>query len=252
MKTLFLAWQDAVKTRSWYPIGRLDTDEEGRKYSFTYLRGAEIAQREADMKPLESFPDFYRKYEAEKLFPIFQNRLIPSTREDYREYIDWLDLNPDSADAMDILAVSEGCRLTDNLEVFPLISPDKDRNFKCRFFLHGWRHVCDCARDKIMALAHGQPLRVSIEINNPVTGLAIQLSTEDYHMVGWAPRYLIVDLVRLVNEGYRMIQARIVKVNPEPAPSQQRILIEIAGRWPKDIEPMSSEEFKELNASSIS
>ena len=41
-------------------------------------------------------------------------------------------------------------------------------------------------------------------------------------------------------------QARVVKLNPVPAPSMQRVLIELSGHWPHDHEPMSADEFQLL------
>ncbi len=248
MTTLFLAWQDTVKSRSWYAIGRLDADSKKNKYQFSYIHGAKKAQKEVGMRPLESFPDLHKKYESDKLFPLFQNRILSSSREEFEEYIKWLGLNPATADPLEILAISEGRRLTDNLEVFPLIRREQDGSFHCLFFLHGWHHICDCAHKKIENLAAGQPLRVSIELNNPVTGLAVQLSTPDYHMVGWSPRYLVIDLVRLINKGYQNIQAKVIKINPDPAPTQQRILVEISGKCPADFQPMSSEDFQDIDS----
>ena len=86
MKTLFLAWQDQVGTRAWYPIGRLDADQERSNYRFGYTRGAEIAHEQAGLEPLDSFPDFHRSYESSELFPLFRNRIISSERQDFQEY----------------------------------------------------------------------------------------------------------------------------------------------------------------------
>jgi len=42
------------------------------------------------------------------------------------------------------------------------------------------------------------------------------------------------------------IKAEVVKVNPAPAPSQERVLIQIQGKWPEGYEPMSGPDFEEL------
>ena len=44
-------------------------------------------------------------------------------------------------------------------------------------------------------------------------------------------------------------RAKVVRVNPMPAPSSQRVLIEMRGRWKKH-EPMSSEDFQPLASDS--
>ena len=48
--------------------------------------------------------------------------------------------------------------------------------------------------------------------------------TTDYHMIGWAPRYLVNDLDAAMAHAPGDCQALVVKVNPVPAPSTQRVL----------------------------
>jgi hypothetical protein len=240
--TVFLAWQSPTESRAWYPIGRLDAVSAAGPFRFCYVRGAEKARQEAGLQPLISFPDFGRRYESDQLFPLFRNRLLSPEREEFVEYLESLDLRPDEADPLEILAVSEGRRQTDTLEVFPKISVGEDGAFHCRFFLHGWQHVSTAAQRRIDDLSSGAELRVAIEMNNPATGLAVQMQTPDYEMVGWAPRYLVVDLVRAIRESYTDIRAEVVKVNPSPAPSRQRVLVEMTGKWPSQFEPMSGDD----------
>ena len=65
-------------------------------------------------------------------------------------------------------------------------------------------------------------------------------------MIGWAPRYLVRDLIEAMAHAphYR---AQVVRVNPVPAPSNQHVLIELSGQWPQDYQPMSSPEFQLLS-----
>lgn len=120
-------------------------------------------------------------------------------------------------------------------------------DYRCRFFLHGWRHVSEAARQRLQSVQKGDSLRVALELNNPATKLALQLQTVDYHMIGWTPRYLVADLSEAIETSSEKIQASIVKINPAPAPSQQRVLAEMSGNWPPDYEPMSSEDFQDIN-----
>ena len=247
MKTLFLGWQDTAATRAWYPIGRLDADVARSRFQFGYTHGAELAHEKAGLEPLDSFPDFLKVYESSELFPLFRNRILDEERRDFKEYLKQLDLSPEHADPLEILALTGGERQTDNLEVFPKIERHKNGGFRCRCFLHGWRHVNEAAQQKLIALKAGEQLRVALELNNPATVLAVQLETpEDYHMIGWAPRYLVKDLFKAICESPDDICATVVKVNPSPAPAKQRALIEIKGRWPVDYEPMSTPEFRLL------
>lgn len=247
MKTLFVAWQDTTHRRAWYPIGRLDADSARSRFEFSYTQGAEIAQKVAGLKPLDAFPDFHKIYKSSELFPLFKNRILAQGREDFKEYIQQLGLDPSHVDPLDILALTGGERQTDNLEVFPKIVRHQDGEFTSRFFLHGWRHVSEPAQQRLAELTEGTQLRVAIELNNPATVLAVQLETPgDYHMIGWAPRYLVKDLFSAICESPSDICAKVVKVNPAPAPVKQRILVEIKGRWSKDYQPMATQEFQPM------
>lgn len=245
MKTLFLAWQDTGATRAWYPIGRLDADLSKSHFQFAYTHGAKMAHEKAGLEPLDSFPSFHAIYQSAELFPLFRNRILGEERKDFNEYIKQLDLNPEHANPLEILALTGGERQTDNLEVFPKIDRRKNGGFRCRCFLHGWRHVSGAAQKRLLELKTGDRLQVALELNNPATVLALQLQThDDYHMLGWAPRYLVKDLFQAICEAPDDVNASVVRVNPSPAPAKQRVLIEINGRWPGAYEPMSTPEFQ--------
>jgi len=244
VKTLFLAWQDTAATRQWFPIGRLDADLPHSRFRFEYTKGAQLAHQKAGLEPLDAFPDFSKAYAASELFPLFKNRVITPERGDFAEYLRQLDLDPKNATPLEILAVTGGKRETDSLEVFPKIHRNSEGGFHCKFLLHGWRHVNDAAQTKLETLVAGEPLVISIELNNPATGLALQIQTVDYHMIGWTPRYLVGDLVKAIADSPSDISANLVQVNPAPAPSKQRYLICLKGHWPENYEPMSGEEFQ--------
>ena len=256
MKTLFLAWQHTrpdpaqrPASRAWFPIGRLDAEPAENLYRFAYTEGARRAEKEAGFAPLDSFPELGRVYESAELFPVFRNRLIQPNREDYRDYVERLGLNAADAEPMEILAVSGGTRQTDNLEVFPKIRKHRDGSFSCRFFLHGWRHVNAAAQTRLDTLRPGDALRVSLELNNPATGAAIQLQTaDDYHMLGWAPRYLILDMLATLAHAPTELEATVLRLNPPPAPGNQRVLVELGGRFREDFEPMSGSDFQPFSA----
>ena len=255
MRTLFLAWQatqglpgGVAASRGWFPVGRLEAAPEKKYYRFVYTKGAASAQKEAGFGFLDAFPKLDRIYESSELFPLFQNRVLNPRRGDYAAYVERLALDPEHVDPLDILAISEGRRQTDNLEVFPQIQTRGDGSFVCRFFLHGWRHVSQAAQDRVLALKEGESLQVAVELNNPASGSAIQLETSnDYHMIGWSPRYLVEDLLQSLNK-HQEIAARVVKVNPEPAPYNQRVLIEFEGKFQSGYRPMSAPDFQPLLA----
>lgn len=253
MRTLFLAWQATQglpgrvpASRSWFPVGKLEAVPEEHYYRFVYTKGAESARREAGFGFLDAFPKLDEIYESSELFPLFQNRVLSPRRGDYAAYVERLALDPEHVDPLDILEISEGRRQTDNLEVFPQIQTRRDGSFVCRFFLHGWRHVSQAAQDRVLTLKEGESLQVAVELNNPASGSAIQLETSnDYHMIGWSPRYLVEDLLQALSQ-HQEIAARVVKVNPEPAPYNQRVLIEFKGKFQSDHLPMSTPNFQPL------
>jgi hypothetical protein len=253
MKSLFLAWQaptDSARSRAWFPVGRLDAETAAghghvAHYRFRYTGGALKAQKDVGFEPLLAFPDFRKNYESDELFPLFKNRVISPKRGDFQEYIRWLDLDCGQADPVSILSVSGGERVTDNLEVFPKVTADAEGGFHVRFFLHGLRHLGEKAIQRASKLSVGEELRILVELNNPATRLAVPLLTEDYQMIGWAPRYLVEDLINCVPHAPEL-SARVARINADAAPLNQRILIDYTGRAPKGTQPMSTPDFKPL------
>ena len=157
-----------------------------------------------------------------------------------------MNLSTRAFDPIEVLALTGGTRQTDNLEVFPKIVRQEDGSFSCRFFLHGFRHVSQPGQERLKALNEGDRLQLVIELNNPATGLAVQLQTTDYQMIGWAPRYFIHDFIHAIIEKPWEVSAFVVRVIPETVPLNNRFLIELRGHLPDNFEPMSSEEYSPL------
>ena len=245
-RTVFLAWRDKALTRQWFPVGRLDAFSNPVEYRFRYIGGAKRAQAEAAYPLPPDFPDLRGVYSSPRIFPIFRNRVISPNRPDFGEYMRNLGLPEDSApDPIEILTVSGGRRVTDFYEVFPKIVKREDGGFTCRFFLHGLRHVNPAARARVDSLQEGETLYVTLELTNPATGVAVQIQTEDYHMIGWSPRYLVEDLVKAMADSPHCYHARVARVNPDSAPVNYRLLVEMDGRW-HEHEPMSGEDYEPL------
>ncbi len=241
MKTLFLAWQ-APDIRNWFPVGRLDADPDDEKFIFRYTQGA-IAAKQFGFRPMPSFPQFGGSYRSSELFPMFKNRVLDPQRKDFGDYLRTLALDHD--DPIEILAITGGARQTDSFEVFPKIEKQPDNSFRCRFFLHGLRHMSDSAQKRAMVLQAGEELGISIELTNPKTGVAVQLTSQDYEFVGWAPRYLVADLLKSLADVSK-IRATVVKVNPGDVPVNRRVLVEFQGNLPADVHPMTGEQFQPI------
>ena len=242
MSTLFVAWQAPAPTHAWFPIGRLDACTDRRDYVFRYTHGALRARDSAGFEPLIAFPEFERRYEATELFPLFKNRILEPNRKDFAEYLQWLDMDPLHADPIEILGLTGGERQTDSLEVFPKVRKLEDGTIRCRFFLHGLRHVSEAARERAEKLTDGEKLQVAIEVNNPATTYAVQLQTTDCHLIGWAPRYLVDDL-RAALLDHSTISASVQRINLLGAPFARRVLVELRGGVPAAFEPMTSDEY---------
>ena len=247
-KTLYLAWQDTqdeggyTGSRLWFPIGQLDTEADECVYRFRYTKGAEEANRKAGFLPLPEFPDLHREYQSPELFPIFTNRIMSPKRPDFANYLRALNLG-EEADPIEILSANGGRRATDTFEVFPKLVKDADGSFVSRFFLHGWRHVSEAAQARLQSLAPGERLYVALELTNPLSEMAVQIQTTDYHMIGWAPRYLVDDLAMAMAESPGKYSASVVRLNPQPVPSNQRVLIEMRSLWDKH-QPMTGPQFQ--------
>jgi hypothetical protein len=249
-KRFFLAWQSSEESRAWYPIGRLDASKD--RYSFGYTQGAIQAKDECGFAPIIDFPDFQKRYDSEHLFSLFSNRAMSKGR--VQEYLKLIDLEKLSADSelgkLEMLAVDGGYRATDAYHVFPDITTNAQGCFTTRFFLHGWRYM-NADTKKVIAdaalLKAGDELYVSVELNNP-TGIAVMLHSGDYHTLGWSPRYLAHDLVNaMANSPTKSdIKAKVVQINPAPAPSKQRVLIELSAHFPEGYEPLNEKQFKLL------
>lgn len=247
-RTLFMAWQDTARSRLWFPVARLDADVSRPLYRFRYIRGAERARREAGFPLLMEFPEIERDYRSSQLFPVFRNRVLNPRRPEREQHLRGMDLSPD-ADPIEILATSGGRRVTDAYEVFPKLAKGPDGSFSCRFFLHGWRHVNHAAQERLEALDAAERLYVTLELTNPRDRVAVQIQTTDYHVIGWAPRYLVGDLAAAMAEGPSDYSARVVRVNrtdasaPLPVFPSERVLIEMCGNW-RHHKPMSGEDYQ--------
>ncbi len=238
MRTLFLAWQ-TPSDRAWFPVGRLDADTEHSRYRFSYTGGALTAEREG-FRPMVSFPRIHECYESSDLFPMFKNRVLAHQRRDFTGYLASLAL--ERPDPIEILAVTGGARQTDSFEVFPKMEKQADNSFSCRFFLHGLRYMSTTAQERAFRLQPEEALGVSLELNNPRYGLALQLTSQDYEFIGWTPRYIVGDLLQAITQTPQ-VAARVVRVNPDDVPANRRVLVEMHGFLPANFEPMASGDF---------
>lgn len=251
MKILFLAWQDPV-SHAWFPIGRLSVEKSS--YRFVYIQGAKDAQQKSCFQPLEAFPSFELTYESEYLFPLFANRLPPSSRTDYTSFVDYLNLSPGERDPIVLLGRSSGERMTDTMQVFPQPERSPDGLYKTQFFANGINHLPDSALQRIEQLREGDRLLLMKDIQNAyeVSALLLRTSAEvdrDLHVVGYCPRYLLDDAVKIIDEcpdAATMIRIEVERINSPPAPKKFRLLCRMSARWPSNFQPFTSSKYQPL------
>ncbi|MEM9881712.1 MAG: DNA-binding protein [Planctomycetota bacterium] len=245
---LFVTWQDPRSRRYW-PVGRLRVfgDGDARRYEFVYLRGAQQTG-DAGFRGFVGFPDLYRVYRDHLLFPLFANRLMPRSRPDYGEFVTRLDLDPDTADDMEVLARSGGRRNTDSIEVFAQPDRDRDGCYRSFFLAHGIRYLHpDLQRTLMDSVRIGDRLFLQWDTQNPADHQAMSLRTANHLAAGFVPRYLTDDAWRLQREqdlcGWP-IEITVAHVNPAPAPMQQRLVCRMEACWPDGFVPFSGDAYQ--------
>jgi hypothetical protein len=218
----------------------------GARYRFVYTKGALTSPV---FLPFGRMNDLRAQYESAELFPLFQNLLLPENRPEYRHFLEWLNVRDDAADPLALLALTGATRERGCITIFPRPTPRDDGRFYARFFSHGLSHFPESTRVRVASLRPGESLFLMPDPQNPKDRCALALRTEGPStIVGYCPRYLNRDLLRLLsvlpgNE----IDTTVERVNPG-APIQFRLLCSVAATWPEDFVPCSSPEFEPLVA----
>lgn len=241
---LIVAWQDASSGK-YFPVAQLSRlmPQETLIYQFVYIHGIDEATRHG-FKPFLAFPDTDAVYESSELFPFFANRLVPPTRHDYKDFVESLGLDPSANSPFEVLARSGGRRATDAVEIFALPCVGPGEEYMEYFFLsHGLRHMPSYADDFAKDLSRGDRLWIMHDLQNPVDDRAIMLRTESNCPIGFLPRLLLADTWGLIEAGEE-ITILVERVNPPPAPVQQRILCQMRARRPEGFKPFSDETYR--------
>lgn len=239
MKALFVVWQDP-DSRQWIPVARLT--REGSIYSFAYTDGAQKAER---------FPGFGRmadrrvRYESRQLFPLFANRILPKSRPEYRDYLEWLGLGGGDADVLEVLARSGGLRATDSLEIIPCPEPTADGHYEIYFFSHGLRYLAEKDQMRILDLEHGEPLFLMRDFQNHHDSMALLMRTRDpISIAGYCPRYYAEEFANVIERvGQELVRVIVERVNSE-APRQYRLLCKLTAPWPSGFSPCDADDFR--------
>ncbi len=217
---VYLSWQSKVD-HSWHVVGRLDRLSQAA-YRFVYTRGAVAGKK---FLPLLAMPDLYKVYEAKELFSIFSNRLLSKKRPEYESFIRWMNLDVSNVDELDVLARSEGRKVTDSFQVFPDLKVDEGNKLCIEFFVHGASHTLAPATieeklkpgERLWLFQDSQnedPLAVGIRLEKP------------WAMVGYLPRYLAGTVHPVLSQAPQAVSARLVKISDD-APSYYRLLCSV-------------------------
>jgi hypothetical protein len=248
-KTFFVTWQDA-QTRRWFPVGRLERDEEGT-YRFVYIQGMKKAMQESNLQPFAAFPDIYKTYCSSEIFSFFANRVMPASRPDFADYMSWFAESKEEKDPLIFLARSGGERRTDAIEVFPAPERHTDGSHSMIFFLSGIRHVSECAQKRAECLEMGERLLLLWDLQNPVDPDAIlarvhRKESGDTDNIGYLPRYLSTDILDCLREQRDACNLEVYHINPDPAPIQYRVLCKLTFLPHAPIIPLNRPEFSPL------
>ena len=221
---LFVNWQDE-STRRIFPVGRL-LSLTGGSFEFAYIAAAKEAQA-FGFVPFVAFPELERVYVAAELPAFFKNRVLQPGRPDYPQHLAELGLDSATATPMTILARNGGRRVTDPLELVAEFVPaaTEDR-LEAHFFARGIRHFPG-AEEAVTHLAPGDRLTLRPEPENTFNPKALLLACSEQRSVGYVPDYLADDLNELTLRDPSLL-IEVVRMNPAPSPSQQRLLCRLS------------------------
>ncbi len=242
---LYVGWQDE-ETRRWYTVGALSSNNEF--YYFSYTKGAQLALQNSKFIPFSRMNDLDKQYKSEELFPIFSNRILPKSRPDYSEYLEWMGLEDQEIDPLAILTRSGGEKATDNLQIYPMPEKTEDGKYKAYFFVNGMRYLPTPVVDLIEKLEIGSQLFPMLDCNNSKDTLAVALRADDPTvLVGYCPRYIAEEIGELAQNLNHSLKITVNRIN-KSAPSQMKLRCKVEAIWPEDFQACNREEFKLLSS----
>ena len=229
INSVYIAWQ-APDTRDWHVVGNLQESKSG--YTFKYTKGALASPK---FTPFSGMNDFNETYVSEELFPLFKNRLLSPKRPEYPKFIEWLGLNGESVNPIEILSRSGGLRSTDQLQVFKKIDVGADGSFEHYFFLHGLSYLNDMANERVSKLAKGEILHLCLDLQNDHDSQAVVIRAhKPAEIVGYCPRYFANDITKMLLNDSKSVHLTVEKFSDD-APHHYRLLCKLTGNIPKPL-----------------
>ena len=242
--SVYLAYKKAPPHSTWHVIGLLSYSQERQKFIFKYTKGAE---QDSNFKPFSGMENIKGEYSSEELFPLFKNRILYEKRPEYADFIKWLGLEK-NANPIDILALSGGHRITDNLQTFGNIKVNEDATFTHSFFAHGLSSLTNKQLERVSHLKVAEKLYLCLDRQNEYDNYGVLIRTNNpKEFVGFCPRYLSKTLTELINRDSESIKLYVESVNNQ-APLQYKLKCTLKGKLPEDgsITFYSDEEFEPL------
>ncbi len=248
-RVLFVAWQNPT-TRRIHPVARLlRLADDALPYEFVYVHGAREAAASGFLT-LPGLAELDHVYRTPDLLPLFKNRLMPKSRPDRADFLESLGFGAEEVDAIPILARSEGRKATDTIEVFGLPSFDEfRRTYRFFFFLRGVRYV-EGGEACIAKLVAGDRLDLVADPGNTVDPLAIRVHEGEGLRIGWVPNTLVEDVHALSTSGSE-ITVHVERVNPDPTPSQLRLLCRLEARDVAGYAPFSTDRYQPISTEAM-
>ncbi len=235
---LVVLWQQPT-TRAMIPVGLLGFD--GRTYRFEYLSAAATAE---GFRPLLGFKDLGVAYKSDELFPLFHERIMDPSREDFVRVLEDLQLDPSTATPWEQLVYTGGGSEGDTLQVTPLPSADEG-GWTCAVLASGLRYLQtksvrselgespvyseDEFEAVLMSLSPGDRLTVRREIGNDYNPDAMLLFTKEGHLVGYLPDWLARFIAPSMKAGDPWPIARVERVNSPAAGWHLRLVVSVKG-----------------------
>lgn len=236
VRRLAVTWQHP-ETRQISPVALLEFN--GETYSFSYVKNAETVD---GFRHLLGFPDMYRTYRSQHLFPLFAQRVMDPRRPDHARYVERLGLAAD-ATPWEQMTRSGGAREGDTLQLFPEPERRADGSVSCSFLVHGVRHIParpivlhghavsvnpEELERRLSLLREGDDLRLIQEPDNPVNSAAVVTATSDSFPLGWVPDLLLHDLYEMSGADPESVRVVAQQVNGPEVPSHMRLLARLS------------------------
>lgn len=114
---------------------------------------------------------------------------------------------------MVLLARSEGKRETDSLTVFPCPEPNEESKYELHLFAHGLRYLPAGAIAKIEQFEVGNKLWLAHEFQNEYDTRALTLHTQDHHIVGYCPSYLLSNVFDVLMRSPNLVDVSVERIN---------------------------------------